>query len=345
MRALARDERLLFAACVALCIAIALIDWRLADSAVLLGFLAVGPVLAAAAARPRVAAGVTVVATVLGIALGKADMIWGTSDHVIRVTIVLAIGVLSVWLAATRQGLVMARFRDRLIADVGAAMSGALDFEVALIELARLASRRLSDWCFVFLRENDGSVRQVAVAHVDPDRQKLAWELLVRYPLNPNRPEGPAKAIATGKAELIPTVTDEVLGAMSADAENLRLLKALELRSAMITPLVARGRILGAIAFASAESERVYDEADLALAEDLAARAAVLVDNARLYVQLRETEQDLRRSNVELEAILGGVADSVTAQRPDGKIVYANDAAARLLGFSRSAELMAADVV
>src|SRR4051812_14918970 len=271
-------------------------------------------------------------------------MIFGTTDHAVRVAILALLCAASVWLAATRAGLERARFRDRLIADAGAAMSSALDYDVALIELARLCSRRLSDWCFVFLREDDGSVRQVAVAHVDPERQETAWELLLRYPLNPERPEGPAKAIRTGKAELIPDVDERVLRAMSAGDENLRMLKALRLRSAMIVPLIARGRILGAIAYATAESGRVYRPDDLEVAEELTARAAVIVDNARLYVRLSDTEQELRRSHVQLEAILGGVADAVTAQRPDGQLVYANDAAARLSGLRTADELLAADM-
>jgi PAS domain S-box-containing protein len=339
----ARDDRVLAAALIGWCAVIAAVDWALSGNAAVLGFLATGPLVAGALGRPRVAAVVTAWAVALAIALGEPDMIFGTTDHVVRVSIVAAIGLMAIWLALSRQDLERARFRDRLVADAGAAMSGALDHDVALIELARLAARRLSDWCFVFLREDDGSVRQVAVAHVDPERQRLAWELLIRYPLNPARPEGPAKAIRTGRSELLREVPDRVLRAMSADEENLRLLKALGLQSAMITPLVARGRILGAIAFASAESDRRFGPDDLALAEDLTARAAVIVDNARLYVRLREAEQELRDSHVQLKAILGGVADSVTAQAPDGSLIYANDAAARLLGLDSAAELLAAD--
>ncbi|MEA2449179.1 MAG: hypothetical protein QOG63_1111 [Thermoleophilaceae bacterium] len=339
-----RDERRQLAALFAWCALIAVVDWRIAHSAVLLGFLATGPLIAAALARPRIAAAVGVWAVALAVALGDPDMIFGTTDHLVRVFIVASIALLSVWLASTRAGLEQARVRDRLIADAGAVMSNALDYEVALIELARLCARRLSDWCFVFLSEDDGSVRQVAVAHVDPDRQRLAWELLLRYPLNPDRSEGPARVIRSGEAELVRDVDDRVLRAMSAGDENLRMLKALGLRSAMIVPLIARGRILGAVAFASADSGRVFERDDLSLAEALTGRAAVIVDNARLYVQLREAETELRASHVQLEAILGGVADSVTAQRPDGQLVYANDAAARLLGLGTAEELMNADV-
>jgi PAS domain S-box-containing protein len=108
----------------------------------------------------------------------------------------------------------------------------------------------------------------------------------------------------------------------------------------MIAPLAARGRILGAIAFASAESERVYGAEDLALAEELTDRAAMAVDNARLYVRVSAAEQDARRSHEQLRAILDGVADAVTAQDASGRLVYANDAAAELVGLASADELI-----
>ena len=107
-----------------------------------------------------------------------------------------------------------------------------------------------------------------------------------------------------------------------------------------------REQTLGAIVFASAESGRVYGPDDLMLAEALGARAAVAVDNARLYGRVHEAEAELRVSRDQLQAILDGVADAVTAQAPDGRVVYANDAAAQQLGYgSRSSDLIRARAV
>jgi len=103
----------------------------------------------------------------------------------------------------------------------------------------------------------------------------------------------------------------------------------------MVVPLVTRGRTLGAISVVSAESGRRYGEADLQLAEELARRAALAVDNARLY----EAAQSSRN---QLEAILRGVADGITAQDPSGKVIYANETAARLTGFSTAGDLVEA---
>ena len=337
-----REERTVLVALLLWCAGIALVDWAVAGSAVLIGFLATGPVIGAAVARVRTTAIVAGWAVALAVALGVPDDILGTTDHAIRVTVVATMGLLCIWIAATRALVEQARGRDRLIADAGTAMSSALDPEVTLIELARLCAARMADWCFVFVREEDGSIRQVAAAHADPDRQKVAWDLLMRYPLDPDRPEGPAKAIRTGESELLPEIGDELLRAIAPDEENLRMLRALELRSAMVTPLVARGRILGAIAFASTDA--VFGPGDLALAEELSARAAMTVDNTRLYGRLSATEKELRRSRDQLRAILDGVADAVTAQDASGRLVYANDAAARQLGLRSAGELIEADM-
>src|SRR3954471_21618304 len=323
------------------CSAIAIVDAWVVD-AVLLGLLVTGPLVAAWRASSAATAVVGGYAVLLGLLLGLQNHMFLSVDHVVRVGIVCLGSVLCVLLARTRERLERAEFQHSLVADAGEVLGSALDYEVTLIGLARLCAHRLADWCFVFVKEDDGSVRQVAAAHADPARQKQAWELLFRYPLDPDRPEGPAKVIRTGQSDLVPVVTEPVVRAIAPGRENLRLLKALGIGSAMIVPLNVREHTLGAIAFASAESGRVYGEDDLALAEELGVRAAMAVDNARLYGRLHETESDLRVSRDQLQAILDGVADAVTVQRADGHVIYANDAAARGLGFSSSDEMMRA---
>src|SRR3954470_3278835 len=323
------------------CSAIAIVDAWVVD-AVLLGLLVTGPLLAAWRASSGTTAIVGGYAVVLALLLGLQNGMFMSVDHLVRVGIVTLGSALCIVLARTRERLERAEFRHSLVADAGEVLGSALDYEGTLIGLARLCAHRLADWCFVFVKEDDGSVRQVAAAHADPARQKQAWELLFRYPLDPDRPEGPAKVIRTGESDLVSVVREPVLRAIAPDDENLRMLKALGIRSAMIVPLNVRERTLGAIAFAAAESGRTYGPEDLALAEELGARAAVSVDNAALYGRLHETESELRVSRDQLEAILNGVADAVTVQRADGRLVYANDAAARSMGFASSEEMMLA---
>jgi PAS domain S-box-containing protein len=316
------------------------VDALLSNSTILIGLLVTGPLLSALRASSRTTVIVSVYAVALGVLLGWPDHMFLTTDHVVRVVIVALGSTLAVLLARTRERLERARFRYSLIADADVVLGSGLDYEVAMIEFARLCARRIADWCFVFVAQDDGSVRQLAAAHVDPARQRAAWELLFRYPLDPGRPEGPAKVIRSGRSDLQPHVSDSLLEAIAANDENLGMLRGLGVRSAMIVPLTVRGRTLGAIAFASAESGRVYGEEDLAIAEELGMRAAMAVENARLYGRLHDTEGELRASRDQLEAILDGVADAVTVQDPDGRLVYANEAAARQLGLGSAEELL-----
>ena len=135
------------------------------------------------------------------------------------------------------------------------------------------------------------------------------------------------------------------VGELAQDEEHERLLRALGFRSALIVPLRARGRILGAIGLGlGSESTRRYGQEDLTYAEDLARRAALALDNSRLFTERVQAEEELRRSRDELDFILAGVADGVTAQAPDGSLIYANDAAVATLGFDSNDELLATPV-
>jgi serine phosphatase RsbU (regulator of sigma subunit)/PAS domain-containing protein len=214
-------------------------------------------------------------------------------------------------------------------------LAGSLDFDATLQKIAQLAVPRLGDWCFVELLRDDGSIDRVAIQAADPDVLAQAREFDRRYPLDPDAPAGSAQVIRTGVADLQPEIPDAMLEAVAQDAEHLALLRALGFRSSMIVPLRAGGRVIGDIALVSAGSGRRYGEADLAAAQELADRCGLYLENARLYGELKRTRD-------ELEAILAGVADAVTVQDTSGRLTYANEAAARLLGFPDSGSLLAA---
>jgi signal transduction histidine kinase len=134
----------------------------------------------------------------------------------------------------------------------------------------------------------DGTTEQLTVAHVDPAKVELARELRRRYPPDFEAPRGLPQVLRTGQPELVEEVSDTLLVALARDEEHLRIVRELGLTSAMIVPLVARERILGAITLVAAESGRRYGAQDLAFAEELARRAALAIDNARLYREARE---------------------------------------------------------
>lgn len=163
------------------------------------------------------------------------------------------------------------------------ALAATVDYRESLATIVKLAVPRLADWCAIDILE-DGQKwpTRLAVAHVDPTKVAFARELTRRYPPDPDSPRGVYNVIRTGRAELYTEVPRELIEQAAVDEEHLRLLRDLDLRSAMVVPLRGRDRIFGAITFVYAESGRRYDADDLAHAEELAHRAALVIERQRL---------------------------------------------------------------
>ena len=172
-----------------------------------------------------------------------------------------------------------------------------LEPEERLADLARLIVPRLADWCGIDVVDEHGVLKQVAVAHVDPEKVHWARELNRRYPPRPDAKTGAPNVLRTGKAELYPEITDEMLVASAVDDEHLRISRELGLRSAMAVPLVARDQTFGVLTLVSAESRRRYGEDDLALASELARRAAFAIDGARRHQEAVKAQQEAEAAN------------------------------------------------
>jgi PAS domain S-box-containing protein len=222
---------------------------------------------------------------------------------------------------------------QRFLAEASSVLSSSLDYRETLATVARLAVPTLADWCAVDVLEEDGHLNRLAVEHPDPEKVRLAYEIERRYPPDADAPGGLHHVLRTGEPEMMAEIPEDLVERAARDEEHKELLRKLGLRSYMVVPLLARGRTLGAISFVSAESGRRYGEADLRLAEELARRAALAVDNARLY-------EEAQSSRNLLEAILRGVADGITAQDASERIIYANETAARLTGFPSAGDLV-----
>ena len=193
-------------------------------------------------------------------------------------------------LEAARQGAKL-----EFLAEAAEELASSLDYEVTLAKVARLAVPTFADWCAIDVVD-DGRLRRLAVAHVDPDKVQLAHELAERYPSDPDAPRGSWQVMRTGRSELIPVITDEMLAAAAVDEEHAEIARALHLRSAVTVPLVARERVLGVMTWVAAESERHFTDDDLALAEELAQRAAVSLDNSELHSQTLAAAVQLQRA-------------------------------------------------
>jgi PAS domain S-box-containing protein len=187
------------------------------------------------------------------------------------------------------------------LAEASAALAGSLDYEQTLETVARLAVPTIADWCAIDLLFEDGHIEAVAIAHVDPAKVAWAYELRKRYPMDPSAPTGVPRVIRSSEVDYYPVITDEMVEQAAKTEEDLKLLRSIGFRSLMTVPLRARDRVFGAITFVATESSRYFSESDLAIAQDVARRAAVAIDNALLFRAVQQSEQALRSSEERLE--------------------------------------------
>ncbi len=208
---------------------------------------------------------------------------------------------------------------QRFRAEASDVLGSSLDYETTLASIARLAVPRVADWCTVHVLSEDRTLQQLALAQVDPAQVERAEELVRRYPPDPNAPRGVPNVIRTGRPEFVERVTEEQIVAAARDPEHLKILLDVGLKSYMIVPLIVRKRTFGAISFILAESGRHYTPEDLALAQDLADRAALSVDNARLFRDLQkaneELEQRVVRRTIELQAANQKLHDEIVERQ------------------------------
>jgi PAS domain S-box-containing protein len=189
----------------------------------------------------------------------------------------------------------------RLLAEAGAVLAGSLEHEEeTLTRVAELSVQFLADCCMVDVVGDDARLRRLAVAHTDPAKRDLATDLS-RVELDRRRPSPAFRAMETQRSVLLPDVPPDFVASIAQDEDHQRMLQALGPRSAMVVPLVARGRALGVMVFVRSTTRRRYDPKDLGIADDLARHAAFAVDNAHLY---RAAQRAIR----DRDEILGVVA-------------------------------------
>jgi len=161
-------------------------------------------------------------------------------------------------------------------------LATSLDYKTTLANIAELAVPHMADWCSVDITTEKG-IKQLAIAHVDPQKVQWAKELNKNNPPDPNEKTGVSNVIRTGKSEYYPKITDEMLVSAAQNEEQLKLLRDLKISSIMIIPIRVKNDTVGAISFVFAESRRHYTKSDLVIAEELSVRAGLAIENARLY--------------------------------------------------------------
>jgi PAS domain S-box-containing protein len=158
------------------------------------------------------------------------------------------------------------------------ALLGSLEYETTLREVAHMAVPRIADSCSIHLVRPDGSVDRIVTANTDPAKVELASHLAKQYPTRPL-----FNLLESGKAEFYPEISDELLASVAVDDDHLAMLRDLGLRSVLLAPLSARGRTLGAITFVIDRSDVPFSREDVTVLTEVARRAALAIDNARLY--------------------------------------------------------------
>jgi PAS domain S-box-containing protein len=189
---------------------------------------------------------------------------------------------------------------QRFLAETGLIFTTTLDLEEALSRVARSSVRYLADYCIVDVVTESGEIRRASVASRDPSKRWVE-ALFMEVPLTGRRSPALESALATRRPILLECATPGSIASLAAGEEHLRALRAAEAGSFMVLPLLAHDKVLGVITLMSSSSGRVYGPSDLALAEDLARRAAMSIQNARLY---RTAERALKAR----EEVLGVVA-------------------------------------
>ncbi|HWC73747.1 MAG TPA: MASE1 domain-containing protein [Gemmatimonadales bacterium] len=260
------------------------------------------PILAWVAFRFRLRA------TALAVCLTAAAAVWGTArgtSPFVRNDVMSALFLLQVFsillgaaafaVAAGMRELQGARYRAgraeeraRFLAEASHLLSASLDIDQTLPTLAALAIPRIADWSAVHMVDQGGAIREVALAHIDPQRIRDVKALFAHSVYDPTTLQGSRKVIRTGEPELISEIPDSMLVESTKSPERLALLRSLGFKSYLCVPVRAGRRVLGAITFVSTREERRYDQADLDVALALADRAAIAIENARLYAHAQE---------------------------------------------------------
>ncbi len=221
---------------------------------------------------------------------------------------------------------------QQFLAQASVMLASSLDYETTLANVARLAVPEIGDWCAVDLLTPEGTIKRLAVAHADPEKVKWGYELSARYPVDLNDSAGVGAVIRTGQSQFIPLIDEAMLKGAAETPEMYEITKTIGFTSLISVPLKARDRIVGALTLVSAESGQHYTERDLELAQALATRAALAVDNARLYDQSRAERERFR-------VTLASIGDAVIATDGQGQVTFINHVAEELTGWQQAEAL------
>jgi signal transduction histidine kinase len=211
-----------------------------------------------------------------------------------------------------------ARQRISFLAQASERLAQSRDIEATLRTVADLAVPALANWCFVEIRDDGGAIRPVAVAHQDPAKVALAYDVLRRYPIDPAASFGTGHVLRTGEPELVPDITDEMLRGVAQDAEHLTVLRDIGFRSSLSVPLRdGDGQPVAVLSLVSTDPARRFGAADLAMAQEVARRAEAALTGARLHA----AQQAALRRATALQRVTAALSGTLNVEEAAGVVV------------------------
>ena len=201
-----------------------------------------------------------------------------------------------------------ARRRAAFLAEAGRLLAESVDQSSTLIALTKLALPSLGAWCIVDILEEGDAIHRLGIYHPDPEKRALAHELQASWFPEPDDPFGAPAMLRDARPIGITDDIEATLAATAHSPANLHILRQLGIGSLLTVPLLARQRLLGAITFVSAERNLSYNAEDLQLAEDIAARGALALDNAQVYDLALVLQRSAETANRAKTAFLGAMS-------------------------------------
>lgn len=171
----------------------------------------------------------------------------------------------------------------RFLADASTILSSSLDYKTTLKNVAKIAVPEIADWCRVDMLNATGDLENVAVVHRDPKKMKLAIDLRKKFPFDTMDNQGTGRVMRTGKSAFFPHVTNVFLDHAIQNQEQMKLIKSIGVSSVILVPICIEKKCIGTIAFINSRPGKIFTKNDLLMAEELGKRAALAIENSRLY--------------------------------------------------------------
>jgi PAS domain S-box-containing protein len=312
---------------------LSLVDAMSGAKSIVIATVVLAPFVVSALAGPRETALVAAVAVTLAVVSGAWNHNFDAGAYYLRCVVVIAGGAVSVLASGARERTSRDRARFALLAALADVADGRLTLEETAARLGGILVPAFADICILDVVHERG-LRRLATKAYGPAAAELEARLMQRRPTSPQHP-GSGSVASSGWPQLLTTVSDEVLRAVAHDEDDLALLRSLHMTAAVVVPLSARGRILGVVTLLlTDQSHRRYVPEDVRFVEVLAGRVALALDNAGLFTDLQTIE-------AQLTTALGSLGEAVTVQNAQGNLIYANQAAAEMMGFGAPHEVLA----